>query len=712
MGKIFPIGATYAPLPKATEVDIEEWAEDLHNFKKLGLNTFRLFICWDRIAKSEYEHDFSKVDYAFELAEKFGLKVIVNVGGTFANLQAIYPPRWLVYDKQCTLLKAKPDADNELHFNRFKLCYDDPTFQMEAEKFIKKAVTRYKGHPSLLAWSGWNEPRLSECYCHHTIDLYRNHLKGKYNDLEHLGKAWSSEFPVFFRSWEDVFPQPVANFENGGYVPFIEWHAFREKNRTDKFHMILNSIKSVDASTPVISHMCGARDADIFGREDILGTSIYTIHAQGRSQDYRPYEFTQSQKANIVSIGKRNHRKDPHGFWVVETEGGPVSWVHDLVPRSYSPRKMNARDMLLVAHGARALLRWLFRSRVSDAQAGEFNMLGWDGRITERALEFGKLAEFLNGHADLFLSHVPDNQGVYILTQRDYDALASCEGYMWRYSSAEINLNSALSQVGVNAETCNLRQIDEGILDGARILFIPFLPHLSENTANILRAFVKDGGCLVAESPFAIKDLLGRHYQITPGALCDVFGVRVYDMEKLEDQDCGGIPGCDFRAKIDVVDARVERCFSNGDPALTIHRYGQGNAVLYASIPSVAYQLEEPFHQDKKWIKPLTYADGASYREELIKHLGIAGIIPGWRVSGIADDSIKNIQIITRRLPVGGKLAFVLNMDDKPKHFNLMFSDAGNIEELGSSDVDCVINTETALVFSLKEWGWSVLRMT
>lgn len=710
MKKMFPIGATYAPLPKAEEVDISEWAKDLHTFKNLGFNTFRLFICWDRIAKNTTEHDFSRVDYAFELAEKYGLKTIVNVGGTFANLQAIYAPRWLVYDKKCTLLKPKPDAENELHANRFKLCYDDTTLQQEAEKFIKTAVTRYKEHPSLLVWSGWNEPRLSECYCHHTLSLYRNYLKEKYDDLRNLEKSWSSEFPVFFRTWEDVFPQPVANFENGGYVSFLDWYSFREKNRTDKFHMILNWIKAVDAHTPVISHMCGPRDADIFGQEDILGTSIYTIHAQGKNRDYPPYEFTQSQKTNIVSIGKRDCRQDPHGFWIVETEGGPVSWVHDLVPRSYSPQKMNARDILFVAHGARALLRWLFRSRVSDAQAGEFNMLGWDGRITDRALEFGKLADFLNKHADLFLSHTPDNQGVYILTQRDYDGLASCEGYGWRYSSAEINLNSALSQVGVNAESCNLRQLETGILNDAKILFVPFLPHLSEKTASIFREFIKDGGCLVAESPFAIKDLCGRHYRVTPGGLNDVFGVQVYDMEKLDNNDCGGIPACDFRAKIDAVSAIIEKQFDNGDPAITSHRFGKGHAILYASIPSVAYQLEEPFHQDRKWIRPITYAQGAPYRENLVRHLKKAGVSPGWTLDGIGDDSIKNIQVISRILPTGEKLTFVLNMDDKPNQFNLTFSDIGDIEELGASDENCMKNHDTQLSFSLKEWGWCVLK--
>ena len=96
--KIFPVGATYAPLPKATEVDPSEWPRDIENFASLGFNTFRLFLCWDRIEQQPGKRDFSRVDLAFELAARHGLRVIANVGGTFTNLQAIYPPRHLVYE--------------------------------------------------------------------------------------------------------------------------------------------------------------------------------------------------------------------------------------------------------------------------------------------------------------------------------------------------------------------------------------------------------------------------------------------------------------------------------------------------------------------------------------------------------------------------------------------------------------------------------------
>lgn len=705
----FPIGATYAPLPKATEVDISEWPQDIENIKKLGLTTFRLFICWDRVEIERGKRDFSRIDRAFDLAEQNGLKVIGNVGGTFTNLQAIYPPRWLVYDLGCTLLKEKPDASEELHFNRFKLCYDDPAYQKEARDFIQEAVDRYRNRPSLIAWSGWNEPRVAECYCKHTVAVYRKWLEKKYGTLEKLAKEWSTEFPVRFRTWEDVFPQPVASFEAGGYIPYLDWRRFLEQNRTDKFHLIRSWIKEIDPSTPVISHLCGPWDADIFGNEDILGTSIYTTHAQGKKGEFSPYEFVFRQNIQFMPEGRRPNREDPDGFWVVETEAGPVTWVHDLVPRSYSPRKMNARDMLLVGHGARAILRWLYRSRVSDAQAGEFNMVGWDGRITERAEEFGKLAKFLTAHSDLFLTHTADKSGVLILDSRDCGYLSECEGYKGRYNNSVYNLYNAFLHIGIRAEMCNARQIMSGVLEGMKVLYIPFRPHVDPEMADVLRSFVENGGTVIAESPFAVKNTDGIHYEVTPGRLVDVFGAQVYDMEKLYEADCEGIPAFDFRAKIEVKGGTVEGRFANGDPAIVTNRYGKGQTVLYGTILSEAYQLDIPFYETANK-RTLSYGDGEACRNELLKRMLNAGVRPAWEVTDLPPDDKKHIQVIFRKLPDGGKLLFVLNMDTKANRFSLRFSNAEKAVETGSSDNGGTAVFEAGkLHFTLNEWGWTVL---
>jgi beta-galactosidase GanA len=667
----FPIGVSYAPLAKAMEVDCSQWERDIKNIKDLGLTVFRLFIVWDRIEGVRGTMDFSRVDYAFELAEQHGLKVLVNVGGTFGSLQGIYSPRWLVDECDCTLVTPTVGIKQELHSNRFQLCYDDPTYQHEARGFIREAVSRYKGHPALLAWSGWNEPRMCECLCEHSILLFREWLQEKYTTLDGLSQSWSSEFPLHFKSWEDVYPQQKVGFEDGGYVPYLDWRAFVSGNRKTKFSLVYEWIKEVDSDTPIVSHIAVPSEADILGKEDILGVSIYTVHRQGKNGTFTPYYFTLVQNAWRVQEGFRSHRKDADGFWVVETEAGPVSWVHGLQPYSYSPRKMNARDIHYIAFGARALIRWLYRSRVSDAQAGEFNMVGWDGRITERAEEFGELAKLLNQHAKLFLNHHTIPSGVMILDSSDCLQISGAEGYWGRYWSGLPYLYNAFLHIGVRPQVCNTRQLMEGILFNVKVLYIPFRPYLSREMAEVLRQFVQDGGWILAESPFAIKDMGGRHYEVTPGTLVDVFGAQVYDMQSLEEPTCGGVPAVDFKASIDVTTGTVDALFKDGSPAIVTNRFGQGGTVLYGSLLANCYQLNKPFGADDLKAPTISYAEGEPLRRELLERLGEAGVQSAWELSDIDTADSINIQIIVRALPDQQKLIFVLNMDDKPNAFHL-----------------------------------------
>jgi beta-galactosidase len=616
-----------------------------------------------------------------------------------------------VYDEGCTLFKPAPGPDKSgLDANRFKLCYDDPTYQKLAKDFILCAVERYKDHPRLIAWAGWNEPRLSECYCSHSVEAFRSWLQNKYQDLHSLENAWSSEFSVMFRDWNDVFPQPSANFEDGGYVPFLDWKHFLEDNRRAKFNLIRSWIKECDPETPVISHVCSGYVSDIFGSEDILGTSLYTIHADGKSQrPFTPEEFVFRMSLPLVRYGFRKHRRDPYGFWVVETEAGPVSWVHNTVPRSYSARQLNARDLFFVSYGARAILRWLYRSRVSDAQAGEFNMVGWDGSLTERATACGELATQLNKHSGIFQSHIPANHDIVIMGVHDHSYQAEAEGYNWRYHRGVEALQSALRHLGHHAHVCNERQVLEGILDKAKILFCPHWVYLSPEIENKLRQFVENGGILIVETPFAIKNTQGIHYEKTPGNMLDVFGAQVWDMESLAPgESCGALPGYDFRGKIRLHGAEALETFRNGDPAVVSHAYGKGTAILYATQVFINYFLQNPFAENEDGRR---FTDEArSLHAELHHLLAKAGVTPQWKL--ICDETTVNfIHIIPRKLPDGRPVCFVLNMDDKPNSFQVRLPGTQTLDTLIASDPNRMRCDEDVYSFNLKEWGWLVLSL-
>ena len=256
---------------------------------------------------------------------------------------------------------------------------------------------------------------------------------------------------------------------------------------------------------------------------------------------------------------------------------------------------------------------------------------------------------------------------------------------------------------------CNVRQILSGILKEGKVLWIPFRPHVDAEMADVLREFVRNGGTLIVESPFAIKNTDGIHYEVTPGDLVDVFGAQVYDMEKLYEGECSGIPAFDFRAKIEVKGGTVEGRFANGDPAIVTNRYGKGRTVLYGSLLSDAYQISKPFHSNGNE-RVLSSEEGERFLVELRKRMKESGVESGWELSDLPPEIRKNIQVIFRRLPNGDRLVFLLNMDEKENRFSLCFPQVSTAQEIGSSEMGNATYYESGkLRVTLGEWGWTVL---
>ena len=95
--KQFLMGGSLVPLGLDTHIPVEDWEKSFEQMQRMGLNSFRMFISWSRVERKEGILDFSQPDYAFSLAEKYKLNVLVNVGGLFNNVQGYTAPAWLFH---------------------------------------------------------------------------------------------------------------------------------------------------------------------------------------------------------------------------------------------------------------------------------------------------------------------------------------------------------------------------------------------------------------------------------------------------------------------------------------------------------------------------------------------------------------------------------------------------------------------------------------
>ena len=82
----FPVSVWYAGgkarapmLEKITPEKVHLWKKDLQQIKDLGFNTVRPWVEWTNNEPEEGRYDFSALETLVDLADKIGLKVIIQV---------------------------------------------------------------------------------------------------------------------------------------------------------------------------------------------------------------------------------------------------------------------------------------------------------------------------------------------------------------------------------------------------------------------------------------------------------------------------------------------------------------------------------------------------------------------------------------------------------------------------------------------------------
>jgi len=177
---------------------------------------------------------------------------------------------------------------------------------------------------------------------------------------------------------------------------------------------------------------------------------------------------------------------------------------------------------------------------------------------------------------------------------------------------------------------------------------------MDEKLSERLTEFVRGGGLLVAEAPFAEVDASGRELAAKPGCGLDkLFGIHTGKAIRGDPgvikTDAGAITGWEFGSKVQPDGADVIGRFADGAPAATRNRLGKGTAVYLGACASLPYGdgwaqagLAEFLRQE---------LDGAGLRPPFtVSHAG-KGFLD---VSSLADAKGNRILILTVP-PANGK---------------------------------------------------------
>lgn len=704
--KEFMFGVSYCPYAKSGDVPMEQWDTDFKTMKKLNFNTVRAFVAWDRIEQEEGVYDYRKLDYLFELAEKYDMLIVLNIGGVFDVYGGIYPPRWLATNYNCQPVITNPKIQ-ETHFGTLvKICLEDPVYKKKAEDFTIRTIKRFATQERLIGWNAWNENYAKEpCCCKHSLEIFRIWLKKKYNDdLGKVNEIWGTEFPINYKSWDEVQPALGVGFTSGGHAARLDWLSFNEDRIAEIDEHVVSLIKKHDpkkrpaTSNIVISatedpYIHGSVDLwKINSKMDISGFSFYTFFKE-------PYE-----DASAISKIRSSSRAPGKALWVLETEAGQV--FNSEIYKKWGWNEVQKRELSnwqAVAHGAKMILLWKYGGRVTDTQTDAFNLMGWDGGITARAEVNAKVSKILQDNAAI-INDKYYKSDVAILTSSEASTFHHVNGTKEEFKNAWYGAYKLLWDMHVMTDYVTNAGIHDGVLSQYKVLFMPCVMNMDKKTALKIEEFVRNGGCVIADLKTAITDENSKISPRAPGfGLDKVFGAYINDFLSIMASDesitCEKygllkLHEGDYKQRAELYPcngAEIIGTYNSGKAAVVKNKHGKGTALWFGGNVFADYRKTA-----EKGIVPI-----------IADILADAGAESKYILNG---KNIENIEISDLRNGKGEKIIFLLNFNNRALEFELKFRDeikSGEFRDMISgekikvSDNSCRISMKPCGIIAL-----------
>ena len=678
----FLFGASVAPFAKSLDYPEEEWESDFQKMKELNITAVRCYVAWDRVEQKEGELDFHAYDHLCDLGLKYGIGIILNLGGVFSCLTGVYPPQWLVRKYGCKPPKPTPTAVAENASPRISICLDNPLYRRKAFAFMETVVKRYAENRAVIGWMSWNEPALPFCYCQDTQKRFRKWLQDKYNgNLAELNRVWGTEFPINYESWEEVQAPAGFGFTGGGLNAWRDWHLFTHWRLADAMGAIRDIVHKFDAlQRPVTSnlvyslayyrHTMANLNLDMAGGAlDVVGLSFYTRAHTGDT-------FDPLHKAYCLSRYRSVSREPSRRMWILETEAGP-----NVRQITEPQRKLN--HWMALAHNVKCFLLWIYRCRYSDNQVGNFNMMAWDGSVTNRARYNGEFSKMLQSHGRL-LNNVsvgrtaavfaPELQSILTLATHGGGLVPNLESAAKELEVCTRSLKGAykfLWDRNIPADFIsewNLRDMNQ-----YKLILLPMTENMTPEWAEAIRQYVEQGGTVIAESPFAFKDGDNfLHGRAPIFGLEEVFGAWTNDREGRESApkmvfDNGGTADVFFYwHEWHLAGAQVLAKYETGTPAIVANRYGKGLAVMAGT---------EIFRQ--------YFSEPQEATTALLERLATeAGATPTARVLVNGDDSAGGLVEVAKLDGTEGTVYIILNHNEEERLVEIFLKDADGLTDL------------------------------
>ncbi|NBE53516.1 beta-galactosidase [Streptomyces boluensis] len=558
----------------------EQWgpethAEDAELMRTAGVNLATVGIfSWAKAEPAPGAYDFGWLDGHLDRLAEHGTAVCL------ATMTAS-PPAWLARLHPETL-PVLADGTRLHPGSRQHWCPSSPVFRTYAVRLVEQVAKRYADHPALALWHIGNEfgCHISRhCHCEVSRQAFHRWLRARYGTLEALNSAWSTDFwSQRYGDWDEIHtPRTAPSFRNP--TQQLDYLRFSSDELLDCYRAEKVVLDELTPHVPVTTNFVPvAKTLDLFtwAREmDVVSYDSYP-------DPHDPDAVHEAAFSYDVMRGLR----DGQPWLLMEQAPSAVNW------RTRNGRKVPDRMRLdswqAVAHGADSVLFFQWRQSRGGAEKFHSAMVPHGGRDTRIFREVTQLGAELAAHPDL-LGSVPERAEAALLLDwpnwwaLEQDAHPSADTRMLDAAHAH---HRPLYDASV---PCDVVPAD-GDWSPYKMLLVPNLYSVAEETAARLRAYVAAGGTLLMSYFSGITDEHDRvHLGGYPAPFRELLGLRIEEFDPLPEGGTlrlgGGGEGTLWSEEIILEGAAPILTYADGRPAATRHRYGRGTAWYLGTRP-------------------------------------------------------------------------------------------------------------------------------
>ncbi|MBQ0106166.1 MAG: beta-galactosidase [Armatimonadetes bacterium] len=606
----FPYGVQYyrqpTPLP-------EEWEEDLKNIKASGYTHIQLRPQWKWAERIEGEYNFEDIAQLMDLAQKYDLKVILKPMAECA-------PDWIFSKYEGSRIGYRgvpipPIAHGAFYVGGWLPCFDNPKVKEGAYNFARALALKFKDHPALWFYNAWNEPRSrpgGQCQCRHSKESYRNWLRNLFGNVENLNKY----FGKAYTSFETIDPPCSAT----DYVEMMLWRTWAGWAVSQHVKNIYDGIKSADPDKEVMCHVgcCQAiNDPLDDATDDMANKNAVDFYGTSFPVPLSPKNGLES--AMPLIIGDWMRRVDSN-FWVQEFYPCQGEWGKE--PKASTLKRTL---WLSIATGCQGWTFWQYRSERVGNESNGWGMREINGKETVRSKVCDEVGAKLAQFSDIFANTKKQKSQVAQIFHKEQDLMSRLEewkqnfidddqvGVPYMYKKQLQNFHTAFTVHMLNGIDFitwkdDLTQYKAVAVVGDEII--------TPNMASKMKEYVKGGGNLIVEFPFACRDMTTWVSTERPNnGLEELLGIKekarykekhsaAYKTTILKD-----VPVYIEAENID--NAEVIGHWDNGVPCGFKHKYGKGTVYTFLASPSYIDNSTAPY-----------------LAESIYREIGLSNILP------------------------------------------------------------------------------------